>query len=147
MCLHLLTIHAGQGDISEVLVFLETSKCFHSVISEVVPLKTKLFCHGLSMSKRSMILRMNISKLKKTDEKPHLGHHLRHILGIIWAMSGASSGACLEHVWDNIWGILSTMDNGQQWSTIRGATCVCDAVFLLLQSFPNRIQVFLHNQT
>ena len=36
-------------------------------------------------------------------------------LGIIWSMSGASSGVCLGHhlghVWDNIWDILSTMDN------------------------------------
>ena len=56
-----------------------------------------------------------------------LGHPLGHVWGINWGMSGASfgaclgasSGACLGHhlghvwgiIWDNIWVILSTMDN------------------------------------
>ena len=41
-----------------------------------------------------------------------LEHHMGHVCGIIWGMSGTTSGAyCL------------------QWTTIRGATCICDAVF------------------
>ena len=54
-----------------------------------------------------------------------------HVSGIIWGMSGHH----LEHVW----GIFSRHDlevmsvnNGQQWKIIRGATCICDAVFIIL---------------
>ena len=46
-----------------------------------------------------------------------LGHHEWHVWGIIWGMSGASSGACLGHI----------VNNGQQSTTIHGATCICDA--------------------
>ena len=38
------------------------------------------------------------------------------------ASNGASSGACLGHVWDNIWGILSTMDNNGQQSAVLHAS-------------------------
>ena len=44
-----------------------------------------------------------------------LGHHLVHVWGIIWSMSGASSGACLGQY----------INNGQH------ATCICDAVFFM----------------
>ena len=47
-----------------------------------------------------------------------LGHYLGNVRGMSRASSGASSGACLGHhlghVSDNIWGILSTMDNNLQ---------------------------------
>ena len=50
-----------------------------------------------------------------------------------WGMSGLLSGVYLGHhlghVWDNIWGILSTI-----WTTIHGATGICDAVLLELNS-------------
>ena len=45
---------------------------------------------------------------------------------------------CLGHVWSIIWGMSVAclgqhlgyiVNNGQDWTTIRGATCICDAVF------------------
>ena len=50
------------------------------------------------------------------------GHHLRHVWGIIWGMSGTTSGAHCQH-----------------WTANRGATCICDAVFikLALEDFLN----------
>ena len=41
------------------------------------------------------------------------------------------SGTILEHVWGIIWGMSGTTFGPycQQWTTIRGATCICDAVF------------------
>ena len=83
-------------------------------------------------------------------------HHLEHVWGIIWGMSGASSGACLGHQLGHVWRIIWTclghhlghfwgmsgassgeclghiVNNGQQWTTIYGATCICDAVFMYL---------------
>ena len=53
-----------------------------------------------------------------------LGHHLGRVWGIIWGMSGASSGAYLGQHLGHI------VNNGQQWKAIRGATCICDAVFI-----------------
>ena len=47
-------------------------------------------------------------------------------------MSGASSGACLGHHLGYAWG-MSVASSGafcQQWTTIRCATCICDAVLL-----------------
>ena len=41
-----------------------------------------------------------------------LGHHLGHVWGIIWHIPGTKSGAYC-----------------QQWTTISGASCICDAVF------------------
>ena len=51
-----------------------------------------------------------------------LGHVRGIILGIILGMSGVSSWACLGHVWDNIWGILSTIDNNVQQSAVQHAS-------------------------
>ena len=81
-----------------------------------------------------------------------LGHHLGYVWGIIWGMSGASTGACLAHHLDmsgassgaflgHVWGMSGAssgeclghiVNNGQQWTTIYGATCICDAVFMYL---------------
>ena len=60
----------------------------------------------------------------KYDTERCLGHQLGHVWSIIWGMSGASSGACLGQHLGHI------VNNGQQWTTIRGATCLSDAVFL-----------------
>ena len=49
---------------------------------------------------------------------------LVHFWSVVWVICEASSG--LGHVWDNIWG-----NSGQQWTTIRGATCICETVFYM----------------
>ena len=40
----------------------------------------------------------------------------------VWDMSGACLGHNLAHTWDNIWGILSTMDNTGQQSAVLHAS-------------------------
>ena len=83
-----------------------------------------------------------------------LGHHLGHVWGIIWGMSGACLGQHLGHVWAIIWGMSGAClgqhlilgqysgkmlaETGyfdillwywaycQQWTTIRGATWICN---------------------
>ena len=72
---------------------------------------------------------------------------IKYVWDIIWGMSGASTGACLVHHLDMsgassgaclghhlgyAWG-MSVASSGafcQQWTTIRCATCICDAVLL-----------------
>ena len=59
------------------------------------------------------------------------GASSRHVCGIIWGMSGASSGACLGHnlghVWVIVWGMsgvtsVATMDkNGQQSAVLHAS--------------------------
>ena len=56
-----------------------------------------------------------------------LVHYLGHVWGIIWGMSRVSSGACLGHVLGIIWGMSGAYC--QQWTTIRSAICIYDAVF------------------
>ena len=51
-----------------------------------------------------------------------MGHHLGHVLGISGASSEACLGHLLGHVWDNIWGILLTMDNNEQQSAVLHAS-------------------------
>ena len=66
------------------------------------------------------------------------GACLGHVWGITWGMSGhiwghvwSMSGTCLGHHLGHVWGMSGTTSGAycQQWTTIRGATCICDAVF------------------
>ena len=101
------------------------------------------FLKPVALRISNMILR----GMSGTSSGACLGHHLGYVRG----MSGASSGACLgQHL-----GHIPTMDkigqqsavlhasvmpwfmfenlprDGQQWTTIRGATCISDAVLIL----------------
>ena len=45
MCLKLLAIFTGKGDIIEVVVFAKAPKRTFDIFLKVIPLKTKLFSH------------------------------------------------------------------------------------------------------